>query len=90
MSSWLPSFGGSGQQGQEEEAKQWREGTLGSGEEFFTHSRDPDQDNGSFKVTDVRKRPKQADRGASRLVRLPKGAYDEPPVVSPTSKDMRR
>jgi hypothetical protein len=82
MSSWLPSFGGSGGKGgQEEEAKQWRQGTLGTGDECFTHSRDPDQDNGSFKVTDVRKRPDKADRGASRLVRLPKGAYEEPPVV---------
>lgn len=88
MSSWLPSFGRGGGNSQEEEAKQWREGTLGSGEEFFTHSRDPDQDNGSFKVTDVRKRPKQADRGASRLVRLPKGAYDEPPVVRATRPEI--
>jgi len=54
---------------------------LGSGDEFFTHSRDPSEDKGVFKLTDVRKRPKQADRGGSRLVRLPKGAYEEPPEV---------
>jgi hypothetical protein len=89
MSSWLPSFGGgkgggdsvSWEQKQENEAKQWREGTLGTGDEFFTHSREAGEDTGSFKVTDVRPRPKQADRGASRLVRLPKGYYQEAPVV---------
>lgn len=83
MSSWLPSFGRgqSREQKQAEEAKAWREGTLGTGDEFFTHSRQPDQDNGIFKLTDVRKRPKQADRGGSRLVRLPKGAYEQPPEV---------
>lgn len=85
MSSWLPSFGGKGQSKEEkqaEEAKAWREGTLGTGDEFFTHSRQPDQDNGTFKLTDVRQRPKQADRGGSRLVRLPKGAYEQPPELA--------
>ncbi|KAK6440776.1 hypothetical protein LTR95_003000 [Oleoguttula sp. CCFEE 5521] len=81
MSSWMPSFGGGGK-GQEEEAKQWREGTLGTGDEFFTHSRDPGEDNGHFKVSDVRPKPKTADRGASRLVRLPKGHYEKPPVIA--------
>ena len=84
MSRWIPGFGGgkSKEEKQAEEVKQWREGTLGTGDEFFTHSRQPDEDNGVFKLSDVRKRPKQADRGCSRLVRLPKGAYSEPPEVS--------
>jgi hypothetical protein len=84
MTSWIPGFGGgkSKEEQQAEEAKEWHESHLGSGEEFFTHSRSPVADTGSFKVTDVRPRPKEADRGGARLVRMPKGKYEKPPQVS--------
>lgn len=84
MSSWLPSFAGgkSREQQQADEAKSWRESYLGTGDEHFTHSRDPAEDSGHFKLSEVRQKPKQADRGGSRLVRLPKGHYQEAPQVS--------
>lgn len=87
MTSWIPGFGGkssglSWEQKQEQEAKQWHESHLGTGDEFFTHSRSPAEDSGVFKVTDVRPRPKEADRGGARLIRIPKGKYEKPPQVS--------
>lgn len=83
MSSWLPkALGGqSREEKQADEAKAWREGYLGTGDENFKHSREAGEDNGHFKLTEVRQRPKQADRGGSRLVRLPKGHYEEAPQV---------
>jgi hypothetical protein len=84
MTSWIPGFGGgkSKEEKQAEEAKQWHESHLGTGDEFFTHSRSAVDDTGSFKVSDVRPRPKEADRGGSRLVRVAKGKYEKPPQVS--------
>jgi hypothetical protein len=84
MTSWIPGFGGgkSKEEKQAEEAKQWHESHLGTGDEFFTHSRSAVDDTGSFKVSDVRPRPKEADRGGSRLVRIAKGKYEKPPQVS--------
>jgi hypothetical protein len=83
MTSWIPGFGGgkSKEEKQAEEAKEWHESHLGTGDEFFTHSRSAVEDTGSFKVTDVRPRPKEADRGGARLVRIPKGKYEKPPQV---------
>lgn len=72
------------QEKQAEDAKQWSEGFLGTGDEGFFHSREATQDEGVFKLSEVRARPKQADRGGSRLVRLPKGNYEQAPQVSPT------
>ncbi|KAL1590017.1 hypothetical protein WHR41_01392 [Cladosporium halotolerans] len=87
MTSWIPGFGGkssglSWEQKQEQEAKQWHESHLGTGDEFFTHSRSPAEDSGVFKVTDVRPRPKEADRGGARLIRIPKGKYEKPPQIA--------
>jgi hypothetical protein len=83
MTSWIPGFGGgkSKEEQQAEQAKEWHESHLGTGDEFFTHSRSAVEDTGSFKVTDVRPRPKEADRGGARLVRIPKGKYEKPPQV---------
>jgi len=83
MTSWIPGFGGkSKEEKQADEAKAWHESHLGTGDEFFTHTRSAVEDSGSFKLTDVRPRPKDADRGGSRLVKIPKGKYDKPPQVA--------
>jgi len=84
MTSWIPGFGGgkSKEEQQAEQAKQWHESHLGTGDEFFTHSRSAVEDTGSFKVTDVRPRPKEPDRGGARLVRIPKGKYEKPPQIA--------
>lgn len=85
MTSWIPGFGGkSKEEKQADEAKAWHESHLGTGDEFFTHTRSAVEDSGSFKLTDVRPRPKQADRGGSRLVKIPKGKYEKPPQVRDT------
>lgn len=82
MTSWIPGFGGkSKEEKQADEAKAWHESHLGTGDEFFTHTRSAVEDSGSFKVTDVRPRPKEADRGGSRLVKIAKGKYEKPPQV---------
>lgn len=91
MTSWIPGFGGrssgvSWEQKKEDEAKAWHEGHLGTGDEFFTHSRSAVEDTGVFKVTDVRDRPKEADRGGARLVRIQKGKYEKPPQVGQVAK----
>lgn len=87
MSSWIPGFGGgkSKEEKQADEAKQWHESHLGTGDEFFTHSRSTGDDTGSFKLTDLRPRPKEADRGGARLVRIPKGKYEKPPQARDTA-----
>ena len=83
MTSWIPGFGGkSKEEKQADEAKAWHESHLGTGDEFFTHTRSAVEDSGSFKLTDVRPRPKHADRGGSRLVKIPKGKYEKPPQVT--------
>ena len=81
MTSWIPGFGKSKEEKQADEAKAWHESHLGTGDEFFTHTRSAVEDSGSFKLTDVRPRPKEADRGGSRLIKIPKGKYEKPPQV---------
>ena len=83
MTSWIPGFGcgKSKEEKYADEAKAWHESHLGTGDDFFTHSRSAVEDSGSFKVTEIRPRPKEADRGASRLVKIAKGKYEKPPQV---------
>jgi hypothetical protein len=91
MTSWIPGFGGkSKKEKQADEAKAWHESHLGTGDEFFTHTRSAVEDSGSFKLTDVRPRPKEADRGGSRLVKIPKGKYEKPPQVSDSQHHVSR
>ena len=82
MSGWFNFGGGSAEEQQAEQAKSWKATYLGTGDEGFKHLREAVDDNGVFSLSEVRQKPKQADRGGSRLVRLPKGNYDTAPQVS--------
>lgn len=53
------------------------EGTTG-----FTHLKDVGADKGIFAVGEVREDTRQADRGGSRIIALPRDRYQKPPQVS--------
>lgn len=84
MSSW---FSGRGKQ-----ANKSKEGPtvglsnpnlfLDEGAQGFTHVDDAGVDKGIFSLTDIRTDTRQADRGGSRIIALPKNRYQKPPQVS--------
>ncbi|KAK5719090.1 hypothetical protein LTR15_007613 [Elasticomyces elasticus] len=47
----------------------------------FTHLTDEHPDTGVFRLSDVRPRPGQADRGGSCIMRIPKGRYEDVPSL---------
>ena len=55
---------------------------LDEGTQGFTHSNDAGPDNGTFSLAEVREDKRQADRGGSRIIALPKARYQKPPQVS--------
>ena len=72
MASWL--FGWA--KGKDRAKTYLKEGDVG-----FTHLAEPGPDTGSFAVSEVRERPEQADRGASRITKIPHGQYQDTPQV---------
>lgn len=55
---------------------------LDEGTQGFTHLKDAGPDNGTFALSEVREDTRQADRGGSRIIALPKDRYQKPPQVS--------
>ncbi|KAI7375689.1 hypothetical protein KC336_g19954, partial [Hortaea werneckii] len=70
MASWLFGWG---------KGKQKQKAYLEDGDSGFHHASEPGQDHGSFAVSEVRERPEEADRGASRIVKIPSGQYQSLP-----------
>ncbi|KAI6815711.1 hypothetical protein KC340_g15440 [Hortaea werneckii] len=70
MASWLFGWG---------KGKQKQKAYLGDGDPGFHHVSEPSQDHGSFAVSEARERPEEADRGASRIVKIPSGQYQALP-----------
>ncbi|KAF2170199.1 hypothetical protein M409DRAFT_64534 [Zasmidium cellare ATCC 36951] len=55
---------------------------LDDGTQGFTHVKDAGPDNGTFALSEVREDTRQADRGGSRIIALPKDRYQKPPQLA--------